>query len=81
MKANQFLKLVPEVQLFYKIEYKNCDCIDFGYTIVTNIKDIPNCVRAAHADLDDHESNAKIIITGIHMTEYQYNEWVKNNEP
>lgn len=74
------MKPKETVYTYFKIVFKNCG-LDYDYTIVETLSDALQYLESVETDLDDPEAKAKVIITGIGMTEKQWNEWVKVVEP
>lgn len=65
--------------LYFRIDFKNCPNVEYDYTIVENLEDIPDSIRIAELDLDDPSGNARVVITGVGMTRKEFNDWHKKN--
>lgn len=63
---------------YFKIEFEDTS-LDYDYTIVENIDDVTDYLRAVEIDLDDDERKAKAIITGVAMTQAEFSQWFKEN--
>lgn len=65
------------IYTYYRLDFKNCS-LEYDYTIVPEIKDIADYITAVELDLDD-DRDAQVIITGVGMTERQYNNFKNIN--
>lgn len=63
-------------RLYYRIEYTNCDSIDYDYTIVADMSEARDYLDAVESCGDLQKADASIMITGIRMTEKQYCDWL-----
>jgi len=68
------------VYTFYRLDFINCT-LDYNYTIVTSIDEIEDYLNCVDVDLDNPESDASIKITGVRMTERQYDNFIKSVQP
>ena len=64
---------------YYRLDFQNCSLL-YDYTIVPDLKDIPDCISEVECDLDS-DRDAQVIISGVQMTERQYDNFVKRVEP
>lgn len=76
--SNELQKDDPKYT-YFKIEFKNCSCFDFDYTIVPDLKEVMRILKAVEMDLDDDTETASVTITGIGMTNKEWREWQKEN--
>lgn len=66
---------------YYKVEYKNCHPF-YDETICRSLDEVKEALQVVDTDLDDDsdfEPGCKptVIITGIGMSENQYNAWLE----
>ena len=77
-KASNVKKLkVNKVYQFFKIQYKNCLSVDYDYTICKGLSEVKDYMETVETDLGDTESEASVTITGIEMTDKEYDNWIK----
>ena len=64
----------------YRLDFTNCN-LEYDYTIVESLEDIKDYLIAVDTELDDPDADASVKITGIGMTNLQYNNFIKRGEP
>jgi len=69
---------MTEKRTYFRIDFEDCGH-DYDYTIVPNISDSVDYLEETVDALDDDQRKAKVIITGIAMTEKEFESWFKEN--
>ena len=70
-KADQFT--------YYRIDFSNCGT-EFDYTIVETLQDVKEWLEGIDTELDDPEAEASVKITGVGMTEEEFEQFEKSCE-
>lgn len=68
-----------ELYTYFKVEFKDCASVDYNYTICASFGEVKDYLESVEIDLDDPERKASVTITGIGMTEKQYDNWIGKN--
>lgn len=67
---------------FYRIDFVNWQ-EDFDYTIVRTLNDVMAYLELIKEDLDtpplEGDAPASLTVTGVKMSEWQYQKWVKEH--
>lgn len=67
-------------KLYYRIDFVNCDSIDYDYTIVIDLPEINNYLDGVLDCEDLKNKDASLKITGVMMTEKQYADFIASVE-
>ncbi len=63
---------------FYRVDFNDCS-LEYDYTICQTLEDVLEVLKSIDIDLDDdgEDRSPSATITGIGMTEKEWDEWVK----